>query len=74
MLKKGKLSIKKIGSKMKWNNMAKKNKYLGKAFCPFCGIKIDVFEHSLAANCTHMWGSISKHSGVMNAIRKLRSK
>ena len=54
--------------------MPKNDKYLGKAYCPFCGESIKVFEHSTEAMCSHMWGNLSKYSGVMSAMRKLRQR
>ena len=54
--------------------MPKNNKYLGKAYCPFCGKPINVFEHSTTATCSHMWGNVSNYTGVLSAMRKLRRK
>lgn len=54
--------------------MSKSDKYLGKAYCPFCGAPIKVYEHSTQATCSHMWGSLSKYSGVLSAMRALRRK
>ena len=54
--------------------MSKNDKYLGKAYCPFCGASIKVYEHSSEAGCSHMWGDTSTYSGVVSAMRKLRRK